>query len=67
MGYVLVNISVLGPNDEPVIHTVSTDKKADAPGEKSLVPHKIKQFPHSVNVRLFKGEHMVPLDALSAK
>jgi hypothetical protein len=38
MGYLLVNIAVLGPNDEPVIHTVSTEKKADAPKEQSLVP-----------------------------
>lgn len=34
MGYILVNVSVLGPNDEPIIHTVSTDKKADASTEK---------------------------------
>jgi len=26
MGYVLVNIMVLGPNDEPVVHTIATEK-----------------------------------------
>ena len=41
MGYVLVNVAVLGPNDEPVVHTVATDKKSDAPNETSLVPKKI--------------------------
>lgn len=30
MGYVLVNVTVLGPEDEPFIHDVSTEKKADA-------------------------------------
>ena len=65
MGYLLVNIAVLGPNDEPVIHNVQTEKSADAQKEKSLVPQKIKQFPHSLNIKLLRGEHMVPLDIIS--
>lgn len=28
MGFILANVAVLGPNDEPVIHDVSTEKKA---------------------------------------
>ncbi len=42
MGYLLVNISVLGPTDLPFVHTVETEKSPDASKEKSLVPSKIK-------------------------
>lgn len=42
MGYLLVNISVLGPNDEPFVHNIQTESKADTTKEKSLVPMKIK-------------------------
>ena len=65
MGYLLVNITVLGPNDEPYVHDVSTEKSADASKEKSMVPSKIKHTPHSVNIRVFRGEHMAPLDMSS--
>ena len=67
MGYLLVNISVLGPNDEPFIHNVQTENKADSSKEKSLVPSKIKQTAHSVNVKLFRGEHMAPMDLTTSR
>ena len=28
MGFILANIAVLGPNDEPIIHDVTTEKSA---------------------------------------
>jgi hypothetical protein len=65
MGYILANIAVLGPNDEPVVHDVSTEKKADATKEEALVPRKIKQWGHQIQVNLIKGEHMVPLDLIT--
>ena len=41
MGYVLCNITVLGPNDEPFVHDVTTEKKADATKGATLIPKKI--------------------------
>ena len=34
MGYLFVNVAVLGPHDEPCVHDVSTEKKADAAPDK---------------------------------
>lgn len=42
MGYVLCNIMVLGPNDEPFVHDVATEKKADATKGATLTPKKIQ-------------------------
>ena len=28
MGFILANIAVLGPNDEPIIHDVTTEKSS---------------------------------------
>jgi hypothetical protein len=65
MGYLLVNVSVLGPTDEPIVHDVTTDKKAGATSGKSLMPQKIKQYPQMLEVHIYKGENMPPLDMTS--
>lgn len=67
MGYLFVNVAVLGPNDEPVVHDVSSEKKADAADEKQIMPMKIKQTSYSLIIHLYKGENMVPLDLISSE
>lgn len=46
MGYLFVDISVLGPNDEPIVHNVS--KKEGTSKENAITPAKIKQFGHVI-------------------
>jgi len=41
MGFILANICVLGPDDEPVIHDVTTEKSADATKGQTMMPKKI--------------------------
>lgn len=41
MGYLLMNICLLGPNDEPVVHTLEQQKKDNSSKEKALCPAKI--------------------------
>lgn len=45
-GYLFVNVSVLGPKDEPVIHDIESAKKATSGKEKALVPTKVEQTGH---------------------
>lgn len=67
MGFILANICVLGPDDEPVIHDVTTEKSADATKGQTMMPKKINQWSHQIKINLLKGEHMVPLDITSAE
>jgi hypothetical protein len=46
MGYLFVDIAVLGPNDELILHTIS--RKEGGTKENAIVPAKVKQFGHVI-------------------
>ena len=59
MGYLFVDVAVLGPNDEMVVHEVS---KKDGAKKDSTAPVKVKLFGHVIQFQLIKAENMPPLD-----
>ncbi|KAL4431869.1 hypothetical protein ABPG74_012681 [Tetrahymena malaccensis] len=61
-GYLYVNLSVLGPGDEPVLHDIENAKKAGSGKEKSLVPQKVVQTGHLIEINIYRAENLPCLD-----
>ena len=62
MGYLKVSLEVLGPNDEPNIHDVTTDKDPNLTKEKSFFSSKVKQEGHVVAMEIYRAEALAPMD-----
>jgi hypothetical protein len=58
MGYVKMNIDVLGPDDKPHINEKITEDSTS----QTVVSDKIKQTGHLIIAELFKAEHLAPMN-----
>ena len=62
MGYLKVSLECLGPEDEPNVHDVTTDKNPDLAKEKSFFSSKVKQEGHVVEMQVYRAEALAPMD-----
>ena len=62
MGYLKVSLECLGPNDEPNVHDVTTDKDPNLAKEKSFFSSKVKQEGHVVAMEVYRAEALAPMD-----
>ena len=65
MGYLKVTLECLGPNDEPNVHDVTTDKDPNKTKEKNFFSNKIKQEGYCLSMHVFRAEALAPMDMLS--
>lgn len=62
MGYLKVTLECLGPDDEPNVHDVTTDKNPNLAKEKSFFSSKVKQEGHVVAMEVYRAEALAPMD-----
>ena len=65
--YIKISIGVLGPGDKPPVHDPKLElkSKTDNGKMKLFTPGRAKMQGHCVNFKLFRAEHLAPLDLLS--
>lgn len=61
-GFLKVNIQVVGPNDEPIIHDLADMKKAET--EKNFFSQKTVPEGHQVLVDIYRAENLAPMNAV---
>lgn len=59
MGYLYVDVCLMGPSDEMPVHDISQAKKPGDNKDKALTPGKIQQQGHLINVRRFSAASRV--------
>ena len=64
-GYIKLSINVLGPGDKPPVHDPTKKLKVKDSGKvKLFTPGNVKMSPHIVEIKIFRAEHLTPLDLI---